>query len=102
MDDVRNNPDAVKQAIAGALGIHPSEVDLSKISATPNGVMMDITHPADKPMDANVAKKVSQKLKKEPGFENVNVTRNHFFYCRVCSSRLVGFQNDQNHKQIHN
>ena len=80
MDDLKKNPDAVKTAIAAALGISPEEVDLAKIEETEDGIKIETTHPADTSTDTkDFANKLEKELKKEDGFENVNVARNQFF-----------------------
>ena len=64
----------MKEAIAKALGIRPEEVDINNIVETDDGVMMDVTHPADTNLDDNnVAKKLQRELQKNDGFENAEV-----------------------------
>ena len=80
MDDINNNTEALKAAIAAALGIPPEEVDLTKIVKTVDGIKIEITHLADTDTDAkDFAKKLTEELKTKNGFENVNVSSNQLF-----------------------
>ena len=70
----QKNPEAVKHAIAKALRIPPEEVDIDLFAETDDGIMVDVTHPADTNMHDNyVAKKLQRELQKKDGFENAEV-----------------------------
>eukprot|EP00492_Amphilonche_elongata_P003237 TRINITY_DN3542_c0_g1_i1.p1 TRINITY_DN3542_c0_g1~~TRINITY_DN3542_c0_g1_i1.p1 ORF type:complete len:194 (+),score=41.48 TRINITY_DN3542_c0_g1_i1:317-898(+) len=69
---VNDNIDDIKEALAKALGVPIGEIDITKVSATPKGVIVEL----EKPSCAKLPEdnwKLAEDLKKTPGLEAVEV-----------------------------
>ena len=73
MDDVRNNPEAIIEAVANALGIPPEEVSIDMLYEAENGIVADVRTPEDTEIPKDFGEKVTAVLAKTPEFAEVEV-----------------------------
>ena len=71
---MKAHPDVLKQAIADALGVPITEVNLDDILETDKGLVVKVKHPDDKEIPSDFAKNVTEALKKHPIFANAEVS----------------------------
>jgi hypothetical protein len=63
-DDVQNNPHAIIEAVANALGIPPEEISLDQIYETDKGVVVEVRHPINAETPKDFARQVNKQLRK--------------------------------------
>ena len=63
MDDVQNNPGAIIEAVANALGLNPEDVSLDEIFETEDGIYVGARVPKSVEVPKTFAENVSEVLK---------------------------------------
>ena len=72
LDDVANNPDAIIDAIAKALGEPSEEISIDDVEETDKGITLTFTYPDGK-KPADFTNRVENELQKTPEFDDVDV-----------------------------
>ena len=80
INDVKDNPEAVIEAVARALGIPPEEISIDDLHETPSGILVKVRSPKDTEIPKDFAEKAQEELRKKPGFSDVNIAEPGIFF----------------------